>query len=211
MSEKMTLPEPTEAEFKQPSAGQHIGLLYRIIDLGTQTGEYQGQVTHKRQVYFGWELQDEDVTFEKDGKEVTLPFGAGMFYTWSMSEKANLRKHLESWRGKELTRDDIKKFHMEDLLGKCFMLSLIENQKGKIKVESVTGVPKILEEKLKNPVNELQLFNLNNFSQKVFDELPKGFQDMIKKSPEYHALDRNIKEAEKEKAPDDLDDEIPFG
>ena len=30
-----------------------------MIDLGTQKNEYQGQITHKRQVLIGWELTDE--------------------------------------------------------------------------------------------------------------------------------------------------------
>src|SRR6185295_11438565 len=95
----MQIPRPNETEFELAPAGTHMAVCYRVIDLGTQSGTYMGKPKSQHKILVSWELPDEKM---KDGR----PFTIGQRYTWSMSEKATLRKHLEAWRGVPFTDAD---------------------------------------------------------------------------------------------------------
>ena len=100
----------------------------RIIDLGTQKGDYQGQVTRKRQNLITWELPNSKMeTGEFEGQ----PFLISKFYTASLGEKANLRRDLVNWRGREFSPEELAGFDHKNILGKCCMLSITANDKGK--------------------------------------------------------------------------------
>ena len=51
----MYLPPPTEGDFELAPAGTHIGVCYRIIDLGTQETTFEGQAKqqHKNSYQLG--------------------------------------------------------------------------------------------------------------------------------------------------------------
>ena len=46
-------------DFEQPPVGTTVARCVKIIDIGTQKGEYQGKATSKRQCIIGWELPNE--------------------------------------------------------------------------------------------------------------------------------------------------------
>jgi hypothetical protein len=48
-------------------------------------------------------------------------------YTASLFEKANLRKHLESWRGRKFTDDELKEFELENLIEANCQIQVIHN------------------------------------------------------------------------------------
>ena len=70
----MYLTKPT-ADFKDPPEGTHPARCYRVIDLGTQEVDFQGQIKHQRKVLVSWELQCEERM--DDGR----PFSIGKKYT----------------------------------------------------------------------------------------------------------------------------------
>ena len=49
-------------EFEQAPAGTHVARCIKLIDLGTQFGEYQGKPTSARKVVVSWELPNEIMT-----------------------------------------------------------------------------------------------------------------------------------------------------
>ena len=51
-------------------------------------------------------------------------------YTVSLNEKANLRKDLESWRGKEIQPTELEGFDMTNLLGVQCTLQIMHNDNG---------------------------------------------------------------------------------
>jgi hypothetical protein len=65
----------------------------------------------------------------------------GKWYTASIGEKANLRKDLVNWRGREFTDDELKGFDVKKLLGVPCMLSLTPNDKGKVRVTGIMKLP----------------------------------------------------------------------
>ena len=55
-----------------------------------------------------------------------------------MSEKANLRKDLEGWRGKSFTESELEGFDLEKLIGSNCMLNIVYNKKGKAKISGIS-------------------------------------------------------------------------
>lgn len=69
-----------------------------------------------------WEIEEIN---PKNGK----PFSIGQKYTASLHEKAKLREHLESWRGKRFTTEELRKFDLEALIGVNCRLQILHTQK----------------------------------------------------------------------------------
>lgn len=170
-------------EFEQAPTGAHVGICVRIVDLGTQKNDYQGQVTYKRQGLFTWELPAALMTTsEQAGK----PFLVSKFYTLSLNEKATLRKDLAAWRGRDFTPEELAGFDPKAVLGKACMLNLISNAKGKTVINGLMQLPKGLP--VSGQTNPSVYFSLEAFDQKVFESLSKGVKEMIERSPEYQKL-----------------------
>lgn len=165
--------------FTPAPVGTHVARCFRIIDLGTQHGEYKGQPTRRNQILVSWELPDELIEIEGEQRPITT----SRFYTNSLGEKANLRKDLESWRGRSFTDDELRKFDLESILGKPCMLTVVGGENGKTKVATVSGMPK--NTKCPEQVNEPFTFWLDEFDHNKFDELSDGLKKIIEKSEEY--------------------------
>lgn len=163
-------------DYQQPPAGVHVARCVKIIDIGTQVGEYQGKTTSRRQVIIGWELPNEKMD---DGQ----PFVVSKFYTASLGEKANLRKDLENWRGRAFTPEELGGFESKNILGKSCMLSLTPNDKGKIRVTGVMALPKGTV--VPDQINTTFYFSLEEFDAQQFDQLSDGIKKMVEASPEY--------------------------
>ena len=190
-------------DFEQPPVGTHVARCIKIIDIGTQKGEYQGQATSKRQCIIGWELPSELLT---KGEFAGKPFTVSKFYTSSLSEKANLRKDLANWRGRDFTEQELAGFDAKNILDKCCMVSLTTNDKGKIRVTGVMALPKGMTPPPR--VNEITYFSLDEFNAETFEKLSEGYRKLIAASPEYQELFNPMKS--KPGTFEDMKDDIPF-
>ena len=179
-------------DFQQPPAGVHVARCVRIIDHGTQTGEYQGLPTSRHEFVTSFELPNERIP---RGEFQGRPFLVSKFYTASISEKSNLRRDLTNWRGRDFTKEEAEGFVIKDLLNKACLLTITLNDSGKSKVTGVTGVPKGTE--VPPRVHDLVYFTMDpdEFDQAVFDSLSDYHKRRIESSPEYKALfARNMNE-----------------
>lgn len=181
-------PDRTASNFTPAPVGAHRAVCYRLIDLGTQQREYQGQRSTARQVILAWELADEFMEEDK-------PFVVSKFYTWSMNEKANLRKDLESWRGAPFEDADLGesgRFKPVKLIGAPCLLNILHDRKQngdvKVKIASISRLPKTMQPP--QPRNETMFFDLDArpFDSTAFNKLSEKVQDMIKLSPEFQAV-----------------------
>lgn len=181
--EYMKFRDSGNQDFEQPPVGSHLARCVRVIDIGTQRGEYKGQATAKRQCIIAWELPAELIT---QGEYKGQPFIVSKFYTASLNEKANLRHDLENWRGREFTEQELQGFDSRNVLNKPCMLSVIHNEKGRAKVAGVMGAPKGV------PVPDQHhptiFFSLDEFDKTTFDSLTDGYKRLIMSSPEYQAV-----------------------
>ncbi len=193
-------------DFKPAPVGSHIARCIKVIDMGTQKNEYEGRVSFVRQVNLTWELPNE---LMEDGNSAGKPFTVSKIYTASLGEKANLRRDLQTWRGKEFTPDELRGFDARNVLGKACMLSVIHTDKGKAKVSAVMAVPKGMETPAQ--VNESVYFSLDpsEFSLEVYESLGKWHKETIALSPEY-ATAVHVAPAEVSDPMADLTDDIPF-
>ncbi len=165
--------------FESAPAGTFLARCIKIIDIGTQTGEYKGERTVARKNIIFWELPNE---LRDDGK----PFITSKFYTASLGEKANLRKDLVNWRGREFTSEELKGFDEKNILDKCCLVTITEKESGKTAVSGISGVPKGMP--IPERINDLLHFSLIDFDQKVYDKLSDGIKKLIKESAEFDSL-----------------------
>ena len=126
-------------DFEPVPAGSHIAVCDIVADIGLQPGS--GMYPQpKNQVYIRFELPNERIQFEKDGKKQEGPQVIGKTYTASMNEKANLRHHLESWRGKAFTDEEAESFDVSAILGKPCMLTVMHTKKGEKTYANITSI-----------------------------------------------------------------------
>lgn len=129
-------------------AGVHMATCYLIADIGRQRTTYQGREQIKRQVILAWELHEERM---EDGR----PLVVSHTYTNTLGERATLRKHLDSWRGRAFTKEEIGKWSLTSVLGVPCQISIVHEAKGDNlyhRIASIVGLPKgIKAPKLVNP------------------------------------------------------------
>ena len=196
-------------EFKNSPPGSHLGRLYKIVDLGTQQGEWEGKATYARKMIFYFELHGEDDKGQPLVNDDGKPLIVTKYYNASLGEKATLRKHLQTWLNLDFSKMP-EGFKVENILGKFAMINVTTYQKdGKTRasVEGLSAVPAIVvKHGLPEGVNEISIFDLNKFDNAKFDALSDGIKKMIMSSPEYRALTQ-----QPESSSDDLgNDDRPF-
>jgi hypothetical protein len=166
------------------SVGVHKARCVRVIDLGTQQNDYQGQISWKRQVMLIWEVPSET---DNKGEPLTI----SKFYTLSLNEKANLANDLVSWRGRPFTETEKKAFDISKVAGKPCSINVILNQKGKPKVSTVMPIGK--NDDIAQQFHPSVVFNITDFQEKkmeVFNQLPEGIRNIILKSKELEGTEK---------------------
>jgi len=177
--------------FKRVPSGAHIGRCYSLIDLGTQVTDGQYGLKEQHKIRIGWELFGEDehgapLTVDVDGKE--MPMTISKSYTVSLHEKANLRKELAAWRGKDFTDEEAKAFDVSKLIGAYCMVNVTtseNNGKTYSNVAGLTPLPSALKSSKPAPVHADLLFDLDSPNMAVFEGFHEKLQEAIKRSPEW--------------------------
>jgi hypothetical protein len=206
----MHIPKPTGGDFELAPAGTHLATCYRIIDLGTQDSTYRGTPKRQHKILITWELSDEKM---KDGR----PFSVGQRYTWSMSDKAALRRDLENWRGLAFVEKDFgpNGFDIKQILGKSCLLTITHSETDGHKYANVSAVSKLMKgQKGPSTVNE-QVYlwiDQHRWDSEIFSKLSEKLKAAIMRSPEYSAMVNGGETSAPtaENPADGMDDEIPF-
>src|SRR5512135_405411 len=102
--------------FEPAPPGLHQAVCVDVVDLGMVDGKFGP----KRKLKLVWQLKAKNKLGER--------FQARASYTQSLMEGSNLRRDLESWRGRAFTPAAIKAFDVEVLIGVNCQLSLKHNQ-----------------------------------------------------------------------------------
>lgn len=204
----MHLPAPNEKDFEIPPAGTHKAICYRVLDLGTQDGSFMGKPKKQHKIIVSWELPEEKMS---DGR----PFTISQRYTWSMSEKATLRKHLEAWRGVKFTDADFGEggFNIKKIVGLGCLLTIVHNERDDKTYANIVSISKVMKGMdLPPPTNEQSYLWLDRsvWNSAVFDKLSDNLKTTIMKSPEYEAVISGKDPEPVNQIPEFHDDEIPF-
>lgn len=164
-------------DFELPAAGAVVGRCYMVADLGTQDTTYMGTPKKAHKILIAWELAET----MSDGR----PFAISSRYTLSLFDQAILRQHLESWRGKTFTEEELIGFDVKNVLGAYCMLSIVHNKDGDktyANVKGVMPVPRGMEKF--SPVNKDVYFDVETGD---LNTIPEWVQNVVKKSDEYKA------------------------
>lgn len=175
----LTAKEKSGAEIEPIPAGAYVAVCYGLIDLGTHHSPTFGKEEHKALVQ--WEVPDIRSDFERDGQKVNLPRAISKRYTVSLSEKANLRKDLESWRGRKFTAQELSGFDLKTILGTACLLQIVHetNKEGRTysTIAAIMALPKgTVRPKSENP---LSFFSFEEAGDKP--ELPAGLPEWVQK------------------------------
>ena len=189
----MKFPAKASADFAICPAGNHVAICNAVVDLGMQPGSGQ-YPDPKHQVYVRFELPTEQIKYVKDGQEITGPMSIGRTFTASMSEKANLRKFVESWFGKKFPTDAAAAdFDHAVLLGRKCLVNVTHTEKGEktyANISNATPIPKgmVAEYQQHNPS---LFFDLSKPDTETFNRLPEWLQKKVNERIEEHAPAHN--------------------
>lgn len=98
-----------------PEAGNQAAVCVAVIDLGTHRSDKYGK--DQRELYFAWELVDCPIAGQNQNHVIKQT------YTFFFSEKANLRKMAEAWRGKPYKEGE--EFVASSLVGKGCLINVV--------------------------------------------------------------------------------------
>lgn len=196
MSLTSRVPDNDSDDFQQVSSGTHVGVCFRLIDIGTQYSEMYD--SHARKVIIGFEVPEET---DSEGK----PLIVHGWVTNSLSKKATLRQWLEAWRAKPFTKEELQGFDLTQIIGKGCLLNIGETEKGRAKISAIMALPK--------GTSAPKLYN----SPHIFDmetgkleEQPDWVQERVKESEEFKGPKQHFNEPQAISPQADIDDDIPF-
>lgn len=185
------------------SEGVHTGVCIWVIDLGEQYNKMFDNTSRK--VMLTWEIPDETIVVEGEEK----PRVISKEYTLSLNEKAILRQHLEAWRGKKFTEDELGGFDLANVLGKSCQLQVLHNDKGYAQIGSIMSLPKGMAQL--EPEGETIYFDLEDPGcLAIMDKIPEWIRDKIKASSTYQNLVGANVDSDGYQEIDDDDKDLPF-
>ena len=201
-------------DFKILDPGVYAAVCTQIVGIGPQESTYQGQTSEKDKIKIRFEVPGERVEWtDADGVTTDGPMVIWGTYTASLAERAKLRAHLESWRGKKFSAEELKGFQLDKVLGAPCMITVKHNDGGDRTYANIEAIGPLMKG-IDKPVAEGDLVSFD-FYDHTADELaalPEWLQDRIA-----DAMSRFTTAApaqpEPEPEPADegfADDDIPF-
>ena len=180
----MKAPEPQFTPRTLVPQGNHLAICYEMIEVGTVEEDYMGQSKILPKVRITWELPHE--TIEVDG--VQKPMAISNEYTFSMGDRATLRRDLESWRGAKFTEEQARDFDIERLLGHPCLLNVIHktSQTSGKTYEQISAVtPPTKGMSIPKLQNAISVLSYEKFDVEKFEALPDFIKNKMKTSQEY--------------------------
>ncbi len=160
----------------------HVAICYGIWDIGTQFSEKYGKAVHK--VVIVWEIPGCRGDFEVNGIKKNLPRAISKRYTLSLHKKADLRKDMESWRGKKFSEEELKGFDIKRLLGVPCQIQILHNNVDDKIYANIVAITKAPAGTNIKPENSLKFFS---FEEKgcIPEGTPEWISDLIRQSEEF--------------------------
>ncbi len=191
-------------------SGTHIARCFSMIHIGTQNFEYQGESKKSNRIRLSFEIPHELRTFN----DVEKPLVIDKEFTLSLHEKSNLRKDLESWRGKAFTKKELENFDITKLIGAPCNISIIHKESNSGKsfafISNISKLSKGVE--CPEVINEYFEFNFTDkFNAEWLENIcPDWIKEQIKSSDEYKS--KMIKELDAKEFHIELEsnDGLPF-
>ena len=132
--------ERTGKEFTPAPEGAHSAVCVDVVDLGMVETTWKDKTTKKHKVRVVFQIEETDPA--NDDRR----FAVMAWFVLSMHPKSNLRKFLESWRGKKYKDDDEAwDTDVESMIGVPALIQIVHrtsNDRTFANIDSIMKVPK---------------------------------------------------------------------
>ena len=206
----------SSSNFIPVPTGMHLARCYRIIDLGTQESTYMGNVKQLHKAMFQFEVHSEDAQGNPTVTSKGDPMTVSKNFTVTLADKASLRKDLQTWRGKDFTKEELDGFELKNVLGQWAMLSVVETQNNGntyTNIATINPVPSSMKKNgLPEGKNELKLFSIDDADMELFESFSDNLKNKIRQSPEWERLHGGPSAGNSAPSAnfDDMESDLPF-
>jgi hypothetical protein len=169
----MALLAKETATFEPVEEGMHHAACYAIYDLGHQYSEKFKKSIH--QILISWELPDSRIKIDVDGESKDLPKSISRTYSLTLGKKSNLRKDLQSWRGKAFSEEELKGWDISKILKVNCLIQIIHQVKDENTYAQIAAITPLMKGmQPEPPENPVKLFIFGESS-----EVPEGTPEWI--------------------------------
>ena len=119
-------------------AGVHQAVCVDVVDLGKIEVTFNNKTSLAHKIVLVWQIDIPNP--ENEGRR----FEVRRRYTNSLNAKANLRKELESWRGRAFSAEELKGFELDNLLLKNCQLQVVHAASAKDATQIFANVAAIM-------------------------------------------------------------------
>lgn len=159
-------------------AGQYLAVCVGVYDLGEQYSEKFKNYSPKLMISF----DIPSVTIEVDGK--MEPRQLSREFTISGKNNSKLRAFISSWNGTQYSDEAFGEFDPTTMAGKPAMINVLLNETGEYaNIDTIMPLfPGLPAPVTTTPV---RTWDMDQWDDKAFAELPEWVQEKIKKSTQY--------------------------
>lgn len=198
----MKVKSKAKPKIPQMEPGVYVAVCIGVVDLGEQHSELYKNYSNK--VLFIFEIPDELV--EVDGEQ--KPRWISREFTMSTSKKSKLLEFISAWNGKQYTPETFGELELFDQIGKACQLQLVASENGEYtNIATVMQLPKGVNVTRKE--TDTYAFDMDQWSDDVFDSLPGWMQEKVKKSTQYQTMHAPTEVVDMPEADPDTG-EVPF-
>jgi hypothetical protein len=182
----LTAKDNKGVDFEPIPEDLHPAICFAIWDVGTQLEEIMGHSKKVHRVVIAWELPNVRAKFEKEGRSIDVPRTVSRKYRLSLHKKAQLRKDLESWRGKQFTEDQLKGFDLRNVLSAPCQLQIIHNKEGDKTYANISAITKWTFGAPPPVENKVKFFSFEE-TQAIPEGTPEWIVKLIQRAAEFQA------------------------
>lgn len=214
----LKIKKKTVSDIPAMEDGTYPAVCVGIVDLGEQFNPTFKNFSEKILIIF--EIPSEPLEIDGEKK----PRWLSKEFTASMADKGNLKKFLISWRGKAFTDAELDgEYDITEMLGSSCLLQVLKEEKKERFFNNIsaaiampTGIPGVV------PITAPFAFDLDEWNEETFANLPEWIQNKIKNSSQYKTkfapaaeadIGSEIKQASEIKTAQEISDsitEVPF-
>lgn len=184
--------------FENCPEGTYQAVLIGLIDEGTQENVKFG--TKEPKIVLVFEINENN----SHGEHYIIYEEFSAF----LSERANLRKLIDGWRGKPFDDKEIKTFNLNTIVGKHCLAGIQYNQKGYAHIKQVLDIPKDTQKMEAKTVP--YIFRIDDWDAELYHGFPERIKKRIMLSPEATAATKATIGLNSEPIINNNDDDVPF-
>lgn len=176
----MPIAKESGGDFTPVEAGTHLARCFACVALGVQESP---NFPAANKVMLMFEVPEQ--TTEQDGEEV--PMTVQKEYTLSLNNKATLRKHLEAWRGKPFTAEELVGFDVANVVGAPALLTIVHKVSANKKTyANIEAIAKPMKNMVCPPQHHAMVkYEIEMGRGSAFNVLPEWIQKKIAMSEEF--------------------------